>query len=367
MLQDDYRRTIAQIAHTAILMGLTIAGLIYAKSFLVPIVLAVFLTMLLSSLRNAVWRSWWGQRFGKRSSTVVAAVLLFSFNSLLLTTLSSQIGAFKVAIPAYEQNLNSLLASFLTFSHLDEVPNIASVLNKVDIGGFLTWMGESLSLVASNVFLTFLYTLFLIAEKGNLPLKLARLRRNPERAVRINRLCEQITATVQRYIVMKSLISLVTAAASLLMLTAVGVDFAPLWALVIFFLNFIPNIGSLFGVLLPSLLTLLQFDSLTPFILVGIGLTVIQFTIGNLLEPAYLGKQLNLSSFVVLISLSFWGAIWGLVGMFLSVPLLVITSLVCQHTKSLSWVSVLLSVDGNVSQPLSTKHSHSSLIYNERE
>ncbi|EHY9869102.1 AI-2E family transporter [Vibrio vulnificus] len=338
----------------AIISTVTVLSLIYAKGFLVPVVLAVFLTMLLSSLRNAVWNSALGQRLGKKLSTLAAAMILFGFSSIVLTTLSGQLSAFKAAIPVYESNLNVLLSSLLAFTHLDDIPNVSSVMRQVDIGGFLTWIGESLSLVASNVFLTFLYTLFLVSEKGNIPLKLAKLKREPSQALKVTRLCEDIAHRVQRYIVMKSLISLLTAITSYLVLYIVGVDFSPLWALIIFFLNFIPNIGSLFGVLLPSLLTVLQFDTLTPFVVVCFGLSIIQFSIGNIMEPAYLGRQLNLSSFVVLLSLSFWGAIWGLVGMFLSVPLLVITSLVCQHTKRLYWVSVLLSVDGHIAEPLGT-------------
>jgi AI-2 transport protein TqsA len=135
---------------------------------------------------------------------------------------------------------------------------------------------------------------------------------------------------------------------SYVILVLVGVDFAALWSLLIFFLNFIPNIGSALGVLFPALLTLIQFDTLTPFLIVAAGLGTAQFIIGNIIEPAYMGKSLNLSSFMILLSLSFWGAVWGLPGMFLSVPLMVVMAIACAHFVGLRWIAVMLSADGRL-------------------
>jgi len=90
----------------------------------------------------------------------------------------------------------------------------------------------------------------------------------------------------------------------------------------LFFLNFIPNIGSVLGVIFPALVALVQFDTITPFILVVPGFGGAQFVIGNVVEPAYMGKSLNLGCFMILLSLTFWGSIRGIAGMFLSVPMI---------------------------------------------
>ena len=147
---------------------------------------------------------------------------------------------------------------------------------------------------------------------------------------------------------MKTAVSLLTGMVSYVILRLIGVDFAAIWALMIFFLNFIPNIGSLIGVVLPALLTLVQFETYTPFLMVTLGLGATQFVIGNVVEPAYMGRSLNLSSFMIVLSLTFWGLIWGIPGMFLSVPIMVVFTIVCSHFNELRWIAVLLSSDGQL-------------------
>jgi AI-2 transport protein TqsA len=127
-----------------------------------------------------------------------------------------------------------------------------------------------------------------------------------------------------------------------------GIDFAESWALLIFVLNYIPNIGSIVGVAFPCLLALVQFETLTPFFVLITTLTLIQVAIGSVLEPMLMGQGLNMSPFAIILSLAFWGMIWGIAGMFLSVPILVIIIVVCAHVPKWRWVAVLLSKDGNV-------------------
>lgn len=91
-----------------------------------------------------------------------------------------------------------------------------------------------------------------------------------------------------------------------------------------------------------------QLDTLTPFLIVAVGLGGTQFLIGNVVEPAFMGKSLNLSSPMILLSLSFWGIIWGIPGMFLSVPMIVMTAIVCAQFRGLRWIAVRLSVDGSL-------------------
>ena len=130
----------------------------------------------------------------------------------------------------------------------------------------------------------------------------------------------------------------------------VGVDFAPFWALLIFLLNFIPTIGSIIATIFPSLIALVQFDTLGPFFLVGGGLTGIQILIGNILEPKFTGSSLNLSPTIILLNLSLWGVIWGIPGMFLCVPFLVISMIVFSHFPQTRAIAVLLSSDGRISE-----------------
>jgi len=163
-----------------------------------------------------------------------------------------------------------------------------------------------------------------------------------------DRMLSSISDGIRRYIWIKTLISILTGALSYAILRGLGVDFAETWALLIFFLNYIPNIGSVVGVIFPTLLALVQFDTLVPFFSIAIGLTAIQLIIGNVIDPMLTGRSLNMSSFAIVLLLAFWGTIWGVVGMFLSVPIMMLIMIVCANVPSWRWVAVLLSKDGRI-------------------
>jgi AI-2 transport protein TqsA len=91
-----------------------------------------------------------------------------------------------------------------------------------------------------------------------------------------------------------------------------------------------------------------QFDTITPFLLVVVGLGSTQFIIGNIVEPIFMGRSLNLSSFMILASLMFWGAVWGVPGMILSVPIMVTAAIICSHIPGMQWAAIFLSADGRL-------------------
>lgn len=128
----------------------------------------------------------------------------------------------------------------------------------------------------------------------------------------------------------------------------VGLDFAEFWALLIFFLNYIPNIGAIVATAFPAALALIQFESWWPFLEVTSGIVAIQFFVGNFLEPRLLGKSLNLSPLVILFALALWGAIWGVLGMFLSVPITVMMMIIFAHFDVTRPIAILLSQDGYI-------------------
>jgi predicted PurR-regulated permease PerM len=157
-----------------------------------------------------------------------------------------------------------------------------------------------------------------------------------------------IDKDIQTYIKIKTLSSLATALFSFTVLYFVGVDLAVFWALLLFILNFIPTIGSMVAVFFPLIITLIQFTSILPFVIVAILLILIQTIIGSILEPKFLGKSLNLSPLVIILSLTIWGSIWGVVGMFLCVPIMVITNIILAKFEKTRPIAVMLSATGMV-------------------
>jgi AI-2 transport protein TqsA len=129
---------------------------------------------------------------------------------------------------------------------------------------------------------------------------------------------------------------------------ALGLHFAEFWALLVFILNYIPTIGSIFATIFPSLLALVQFESLVPFVVLLVGITLIQQLLGSFIEPNLMGMTLNLSPLVVVVSLIVWGLIWGVVGMFLCVPITVIIVIILANFPATRWVAVLLSKAGRL-------------------
>ena len=121
----------------------------------------------------------------------------------------------------------------------------------------------------------------------------------------------RIRKDVRLYIGIKVLTSATTGLLSYMVLSWIGVDFASFWAVLIFFLNFIPTIGSIIATLFPSALALVQFDTFAPFFIVVVSITAIQLLIGSFIDPKLMGNKLNLSPLVILLSLSLWGAVWA--------------------------------------------------------
>ena len=338
-----------RIAAWCVIFAVTIALLVLGKSFLVPFAIAAVVWVLIAAIRSALVRMTPGNwTMPGWLATMLALLAIVASVYVVIGIVTSQSDALTAAIPVYQQNFATLAATLSSKLNIAELPTADKLLSQIDLGAILTSLGDSVTAVMSDTILIAIYVGFLLADEHVLPSKARHLSSDPEKAERIAALAGDVSRSIQRYIGTKTVVSLVTAAISYVVLIIVGVDFAAIWALLVFFLNFIPTIGSIIAVVFPALLALVQFDTLTPFLVVALGLGGTQFLIGNVVEPAYMGKTLNLSSLMILLSLSFWGMIWGIPGMFLSVPMMVMTAIVCAQFKGLRWIAVLLSVDGSL-------------------
>ena len=150
------------------------------------------------------------------------------------------------------------------------------------------------------------------------------------------------------YLTIKTLASFGTAMISYFVLQIIGVDFAAFWALLIFLLNYIPTVGSIIAVVFPFLFAFIQFDTVYPAFIVGILLVGIQFVMGNVVEPKMQGQSLNLSPLVIVLSLVFWGKIWGIAGAFLCVPIMVIINIILSRFPTTRPIAILLSANGKI-------------------
>jgi len=251
--------------------------------------------------------------------------------------------------PAYQANFEAKIMALLGYFGIQEAPTFEQLVDQINLQQFISASASSLTSIVANSGLTLIYLLFLFLEQKNMDKKLSELMSDNVREQRMRKLLRRISDDVRKYVTIKLAASLTTGVLSYIFLLIVGVDFAAFWALLIFLLNFIPTIGSIIATIFPALITLVQFDSLGPFFLVAGGLTSIQILIGNILEPRFTGTTLNLSPTIILLNLSLWGAIWGIPGMFLCVPFLVITMIVFSHLPQTRSIAVMLSSDGKLS------------------
>ena len=162
--------------------------------------------------------------------------------------------------------------------------------------------------------------------------------------------------TVKTYLVIKSVMSLITGAGIALYLIVIGVDFALLWGWIAFFMNFVPYVGSLIAAIPVIVLTLLD-PGPDIALLVAFGYLAINILVGNVIEPRYLGQGLDLSTLVVFLSLVFWGWLFGPVGMFLSAPLTMLLKIAAESHPNGRGLSVLLGSTAPQEDAPSEPHS----------
>jgi predicted PurR-regulated permease PerM len=252
------------------------------------------------------------------------------------------------AWPRYVARLESIASDLTQWLGAEQSAKLRQAIAGIDLKGRLPGAFASAQAFVVTLLLIVAYVGFLFVESGYMSQKVVAMFPDPARAAEARNVLAAMSASVRRYISVKTGVSALTAVLAYAVMRWLGIDFAATWALLIFFLNYIPNIGSIIGVALPALVALVQFETLGPFLILVVSLTAINLAIGSALEPMLMGHTLNLSPLAILLSLAFWGTIWGIIGMFLSVPIMVLVMIVCAHVPGWRWVAVLLSKDGRV-------------------
>ena len=219
------------------------------------------------------------------------------------------------------------------------IPNLTNIAANV---------GASVANIATSTGMILIYMLFMFIEQSTFNRKFASLFPNKSKSKKIRYIIESIDTNMKKYLFMKTLISGITGILSYFLLELLGLEFAGVWAFIVFITSYIPTIGAIIACALPILFSLVTAPSLQQPILTAIGLIALQIIFGNILEPKLTGKTLNLSTLAILINLVFWGMIWGIAGMFFSVPQLVATFIITAQFDSTRWVAVLLSADGKI-------------------
>ncbi len=336
-------------ASYVIIISFTIALLVIGKPFLVPLFLAVVIWYLINSINEILRKASWINKYIANSitlffSSIIIAGVLVLFGNLVASNIDNMLSA----APSYRVNTEQQLQRLLAFFGLEGRYDLTSLATEFNLDDYLRSLINSLSGIAQRSFLILIYVIFLLIEQDTFPKKLAALSWDKERKTNFRKISNQINQASRTYIWVKFGASLLTAFLSFTVLYFVEIDFPVFWAFLIFILNFIPTIGSIVATVFPSLVSLIQFDTLAPFFIVLFGIMSIQLLIGSFVEPRLLGNSLNISPFVIILSLVLWGLIWGVVGMLLCVPLTAILIVILAQFPNTRPIAILLSRNGKI-------------------
>lgn len=330
-----------------VLVVITGQLLIAGRGLLVPLIIAIIIWNLLNTLANSVGKlPMVGDKIPQFLRMLVALLVLAFLVKELIDIITNNVNEVINVSSRYQENFMSLLEKIDTKFHIKTKTFMESVVKNLSVQGLLVNIYGVFTTITSSAVLIALYVAFLFVEQQYFRNKINALFPKAGHRELVDSILDHIIHDMQTYMGIKTLLSLMTSIASWMVMKFVGLDFAEFWALLIFFLNFIPNIGAIIATAFPAVLAIVQFETWLPFLSITIGLSVIQFVVGNLLEPKFLSKSLNLSPLVILISLGLWGSIWGILGMFLSVPITVMLMIIFAHFESTRTIAVMLSKDG---------------------
>jgi predicted PurR-regulated permease PerM len=317
-----------------------VAGMKAAASLIVPFLLSAFIAIIcapaINSLKARGMPMW--------LALAIVVILIGLAGAVFITILGGSIHKFSVQLPDYQSRLQDDISKLSVWLDARGIPWFGDELRQhINPSIALSFVGKvfnGLGNLLANGFLIFLTVMFLLFEGVALKYKMQIISGNVG-----DTQTHQITGfleSVNKYMAIKSLTSLATGVLIFLWLWLLDVDYAILWGLTAFLLNFIPNIGSILAAIPAVLLALVTAGPLIAIWVIA-GYLLVNVLVGNIIEPKFLGDRLGLSTLVVFLSLVFWGWILGTTGMFLSVPLTMVIKLGLEARPETQWIAVLLS------------------------
>jgi len=323
---------------------ISLAGIKTAAPIVVPFLLSLFVAIICNPAINFL-----SDRKVPRGLSISLVILfIFSLFIVLGGVIGSAVTGFRAALPSYEaqlsNELNWVINWMASYDISLSIVEIQSYFDPSKVMGLVTTTLSGFSSVLGNVFLLLLTVVFMLSEGQGFVKKLHVAFGNSEKT---DKNIDHFLGMVNRYMAIKTAISLATGLVIGFVLWLMGVDFFVLWALLAFLLNYIPNIGSIIAAIPAVILTFLQLG-FVPAGFVIILFVVVNMVMGSVVEPKFMGRSLGLSTLVVFLSLIFWGWLLGMVGMLLSVPLTMIFKIALENSHDGRWFAILLSSDEEV-------------------
>jgi len=316
-------------------------GMREAAEIITPIIIAFILAILFFPFHR--WL------IDKHVPTWLALVIVMLLILLVLSVMVSitviSITQFINRIPDYSDSLQGLVNGVLAL--IETLPvEVENFLNfeLFDVTQILNVSGSMLSGILdafSNWFIVFLLVAFMLADFTFLPHKFEEMFKDNQQILALT----DLMSSIRRYLSITTSTGLIIGVANAMLLIFMGVDFAVLWGIVGFLMNFIPSVGIIIAVIPPVILALLEFNWQTALI-AGVGIILINFIIENVLKPRVMEEDLNISPLFVMISLVLWTFVLGPIGTILAVPLtLIATKLLLEASVETRWLAILMTAN----------------------
>lgn len=317
---------------------IVVAGMREAQGLLVPFLLSAFIAIISAPALTYLT----SHKIPTAIALIFVILCIAGVGMLLGVMVGSAVDDFSMQLPQYQTKLKGITAELLQWIADQGIAIPEQALSKIlDPSKAMTMAAQGLTGLGSlltNTFLILLTVVFILMEAAGFPAKLHAILADPEHSYgHFDRFVENI----KRYMVIKTITSMLTGVAVYIWLVVIGVDYPELWGVVAFFLNYVPNIGSIIAAVPAVLLALIQLGP-GAALWTGAGFVIVNNIVGNIIEPKFMGKGLGLSSLVVFLSLVFWGWILGTVGMFLSVPLTMTIKIALDSREDTRWMAILL-------------------------
>ncbi len=336
------------------------------SSIILPIIIAAFLFIFINPFLNRCDKL----RIPKGVSTALALLIVVLLFVLCIIVFFSMVNMLIKEMPYYYMRIRTLddylnrqlskASEFVSDRFESSALDFLSKDDSTEKSSFslLSWLtGDGYSMIVSSLTnittkfvdiiascaLIFLYLMFIILERQTIMPKIAAALPS-DKAMKLSSMLGGMTKQISKYMGIKALISLATGALFYIVAVLFSLDFPLVWGVLAFILNFIPTIGSIIVTVAGIFMAVLQYmPSWSTVVYIGLSFIAIEMVLGNIIDPKIQGVKMNLSPFLILVSLAIWGYIWGPIGMFLAVPITSILQIICASVPSLKPIAIMLS------------------------
>jgi len=321
------------------------------KSIFIPLIFSIFLLFLFAPLINYLKK----HKVPMVLILLITLVIIAVFLGLVILLIYAASNSLINGLPRYEDKFNELISKGTEYlqnlasnwninTENISITNIAQIISSgfISIPQFISNTVNTLVSIIQNIFLIIFFLIFLLLEIEKLPLRLRKATSKLSKEQTLD-ILQNIEKQIQNYLTIRTLVNLSAALLCMLWMLIFGVDFILVCGILLFVLDFIPDVGSVISSAIPILIYLLQSGFSFLWLIFALLIVATQMLIGNIIEPKLQGVQLNLTPIMVLVSLIFWGWLWGIVGMLICVPLTSAINIILKQVAPNNFISALIS------------------------